>query len=128
MDNKIISSWIRQARYRANKRNIYTELSITDVQQIVEDFDGNCAYCEAKAETLDHPFPIKESAPNIPANVLPSCKKCKTDKKANDIVWLFMQGKLEKPKYLTILKSMFSRSGGDTIKKHVQTVTGIHNE
>lgn len=128
MDSKTISSWIRQARYRANKRDIYNELKIADVQEIVEDFDGKCAYCGNKAETLDHPFPIKETAPNVPANVLPSCKKCKTDKKTNDIVWLFTQGKLQQLKYLEILKSMFSKTGGDIIKAHVKLVTGIQND
>lgn len=128
MDSKTISGWIRQARYRANKRDIYNKLQISDVQKIIEDFDGECAYCGAEAETLDHPFPIRETAPNVPANVLPSCKDCKTVKKSNDIVWLFMQNKLDQPKYLEILRSMFSREGGDIIKNHVKLVTGIQDD
>ena len=128
MNNKIVSSWIRQARYRANRRNIYSNLQISDVQEIIEDFDGKCAYCDKKAEILDHPFPITDTSPNVPANVLPSCKKCKTNKKTNDIVWFFTQGKLQQPKYLAILKSMFSREGGDIIKNHVKLITGIQDE
>lgn len=125
MDNKIVSSWVRQARYRANKRNIYSELDIAAVQEIISDWNYSCAYCGADAETLDHPFPLSDTAPNVPANVLPSCKKCKSDKKSNDLVWMFTSGNIEQLKYLEILKAMLSRKGADSVKQHVKLVTGI---
>jgi len=125
MDNKIISNWIRQARYRAKRANIYSELEIEDVQIIVEHFSSRCAYCGVKAETLDHPFPLKSSAPNVPANVLPSCKKCKQAKKNNDIVWLFSSGFLKRPKYLELLAFMFEQGGGEHIKQYVRLATGM---
>lgn len=135
MDSKIISSWIRQARYRANKRDIYSDLQIADVQEIVDEFGGNCAYCNkakecwgSTADTLDHPFPLSETTPNIPANVLPVCKNMKSIKKNNDLAWLFITGVIQQDTYLEALKAMLQRRGGDTMKQHIKTITGIQDE
>lgn len=135
MDSKTISSWIRQARYRANKRNIYSDLEISDVQEIINEFDGKCAYCDptkdcwgTEADTLDHPFPLSDNTPNVPANVLPCCKMVKHAKKNNDLAWLFMTGAIQQDTYLKALKSMLQRRGGDTVKKHLKTITGIQDE
>lgn len=135
MDNKTISGWIRQARYRANKRDIYSDLQIADVKEITEEFEGRCAYCDrskecwgTSADTLDHPFPLSESTPNIPANVLPICKNMKTTKKNNDLAWLFITGVIEQDTYLEALKSMLRKRGGDRMKQHIKTITGIQDE
>jgi len=135
MNKKTISSWIRQARYRANKRNIYSDLQISDVQEIVESFDGRCAYCgkttncqKSEADTLDHPFPLSDDTPNIPANVLPICKKMRGIKKNHDLAWLFATGAIERDTYLRLVKFILSRRGGDTMKKHIKTITGIQDE
>jgi 5-methylcytosine-specific restriction endonuclease McrA len=125
MERAAISSWIRQARYRAKRQDIYSDLEIADVEEIVEHYKNNCAYCGNTAETLDHPFPLKTTAPNVPANVLLSCKTCKTLKKNNDLVWMFSSGHLKQENYLELLQQMFGRKGGDTIKEHVRQVTGI---
>ena len=135
MDNKTISSWIRQARYRANKRDIYSDLQIADVQEIVSEYKNCCAYCDeskkcwgAEADTLDHPFLLSETTPNVPANVLPVCKHIKTTKKNNDLAWLFITGAIEQDTYLTALKSMLQKRGGDRMKQHIKTITGIQDE
>lgn len=135
MDSKTISSWIRQARYRANKRDIYSDLQISDVQEIVEDFGGICAYCDeskdcwgSQADTLDHPFPLSDKTPNVPANVLPVCKGMKNVKKNNDLAWLFMTGAIKQDTYLKALKAMLNRRGGDLMKQHIKTITGIQDE
>jgi len=125
MERSTISSWIRQARYRAKRQDIYSDLEISDVEEIIESYEDKCAYCGDEAETLDHPFPLKPTAPNVPANILPSCKDCKAHKKNNDLVWMFSSGTLEQVKYLELLQQMFSRKGGDTIKEHVRKVTGL---
>lgn len=125
MERATISSWIRQARYRAKRQDIYSDLEISDVEDIVECHEGQCAYCGEDAETLDHPFPLKPTAPNVPANILTSCKECKSLKKNNDLVWMFSSGHLDQEKYLALLQEMFDRKGGDTIKEHVRKVTGL---
>ena len=56
MHNKVVSSWIRQARYRAKRQNIHSELEINDIINIISEHDGKCAYCTNKHDTLDHPF------------------------------------------------------------------------
>jgi hypothetical protein len=128
MERATISSWIRQSRYRAKRQDIYSDLEISDVEEIIECYKNQCAYCGSAAETLDHPFPLKIVAPNIPANILPSCKDCKNIKKNNDLVWMFSSGKLEQESYLALLQQLFDRRGGDIIKGHVRKVTGIIGE
>src|SRR5262245_35451012 len=89
IDNRSISSWVRQARYRAKKHDIYSDLEVADVHDIITSADGKCAYCGQDAETLDCPFPLKDNGPHVPANCVPCCRTCKNTKSNNDIVWLF---------------------------------------
>src|SRR5260221_9296146 len=96
--NKSISSWVRQARYRAKKHNIYSDLEVSDVQEIVLVANHKCAYCTVEADTLDCPFPLKSGGPHTPANVVPCCRQCKTAKNNNDIVWLFSSGYITQEK------------------------------
>lgn len=125
MDNKIISNWIRQARYRAKTHELSSDLEMDDVHTIITHFDDKCVYCSKKAETLDHPFPLRTSAPNIPANILPICRECKGAKKNHDIVWMYTQGYLEQQNYLCILQFMLEQRGKEAIKDYVRRATGI---
>lgn len=124
MNNKTISSWIRQARHRAKKHNIYSDLEIDDIIQIITQ-DNKCAYCQNNdPNTLDHPFPIKDHAPNIPANVVQVCKECKNTKKNNDLIWMFSSGIITESRYLELLSQLFSRRGGETMKNYVRQLSG----
>jgi len=123
---KIISSWVRQARYRAKNNDIYTDLEVKDVKEIIEYFNEKCAYCGQEATCLDHPFPLKSSAPNVPANTVPCCKSCRDKKKTKDIVWMFSEGLICQDRYLLIIKQLLSLRGGDIIKKFFQMATGIY--
>lgn len=125
MTPKIISSWVRQARYRAKNNDIYTDLETEDVQKIIEHFDRKCVYCGEEATCLDHPFPLKISAPNVPANTVPCCRSCRDEKKTNDIVWMFSEGLMCQDRYLATVKYLLSLRGGDRIKKFFQMATGI---
>ncbi len=92
VDNKIISSWVRQARYRAKRYNLHSDLEISDIHEILQHYNDLCAYCTQYADTLDHAFPLREGVPNVPANVLPCCKNCKESKKNDDLVQYYGQG------------------------------------
>jgi hypothetical protein len=125
IDNKSVSSWVRQARYRAKKHDIYSDLEVTDVQLIIKEADGKCAYCGQDAVALDCPFPLKDKGPHVPANVVPCCRDCKSVKGSNDIVWLFSQGHIGRNRYLALIEELFKRRGGDQIKEHVRRATGL---
>ena len=128
MDNKIISNWIRQARYRAKTNALLSDLEMEDVQSIITAYAGLCAYCGAVAETFDHPFPLRTNAPNVPANVLPICKRCKTVKKNHDVVWMYNNNHLTQPEYLKIMQFILDQRGGGAIKDHVRRATGMLDE
>jgi hypothetical protein len=125
MDNKSISSWVRQARYRAKKYSIYSDLKMEDVWDIIQIHDSRCAYCTGPMETLDHPFPLKDSAPNIPANVLPTCKECKKKKKNNDLPWLFSQKIISKERYIRIVDMMLKARKKTVMKEHIKMIIGM---
>jgi 5-methylcytosine-specific restriction endonuclease McrA len=125
LNNKSISGWVRQARHRAKKHNIFSDLEIADVLEILEAADNQCAYCQALADTLDSPFPLKDGGPHVPANVVPCCKKCKMTKGTNDVVWLYTNGRLAEAKYLSLIQELLRRRGGERIKDHVRRATGL---
>lgn len=128
MENKIISNWIRQARYRAKINNLFSDLEMDDVHSIITLYDNMCAYCSSVAETLDHPFPLRDNAPNVPANVLPICKSCKSIKKSHDIVWMYNNKFMTQDAYLRVVQSLVEQRGGDIIKKHIRQATGMIDE
>lgn len=127
MDKQAISNWVRQARHRAKRYNIYSELQIDDIEVIIGDSNG-CAYCHAAMNTLDHPFPLKDTAPNVAANVLPICKACKSRKKTHDLVWLFNNGYISQEKYASLLQQMLVRPGGGELREYVRKIIGIVDE
>lgn len=125
IDNKTISSWVRQARYRAKKHNIHSSLEVADVHEILKMCEEKCCYCGKDGQTLDCPFPLRNGGPNVPANVVVCCKSCKISKNNNDVVWMFSSGLLTEVQYMAILQELFKRNGGDKIKEHVRLATGM---
>lgn len=125
IDNKVISSWVRQARYRARKNSIRSDLDVSDIQTIINASNGCCRYCGKDGETLDCPFPLKTGGPNVPANVVPCCKECKIAKNNNDVVWMFSTGLLTEAQYVKILEELFQRRGHEIIREHVRRATGM---
>jgi hypothetical protein len=125
IDNKTVSSWVRQARYRAKKHNIYSDLEVADVLAIIQESRGCCAYCGQEADVLDCPFPLHGGGPHVPANVVPCCKACKGIKNNNDLVWLFSGGHMARERYLNLIQALFQRRGGKLIKEHIRKATGL---
>lgn len=132
MDNKSISNWIRQARYRANKKDIHSDLEIQDIITTIGQFDGNCAFCDQskscwgnKAETLTHAFNLTEDSPNVPANVIPVCKKIKTENRGGDVASLLSAGIIIKATYLRIVEVLLPKRGGETIKQYIKSIMGF---
>lgn len=124
MERSAISNWIRQARHRAKHHDIYSELVLADVEEIVDHYQA-CAYCGGKVETLDHAFPLRDMAPNVAANVLPSCKECKRAKRNNNIVWMYNNNSISKKQYISILEDLLQRPGATILREHVKAVTGL---
>jgi 5-methylcytosine-specific restriction endonuclease McrA len=124
MNNKI-SSWVRQSRHRAKKHEVYNDLGIDEICELFKEFNGLCAYCGSNADTMDHSFPLSGKAPNVLANVLPICHKCKTIKGSIDLVAFFNNGHIDETKFLELLRGMLLRAGGDILKDHVKGITGI---
>lgn len=126
MDTKIISNWVRQARFRAKRHDIYSNISMSDVMTMIESINSLCSYCRIEpAISLDHPFPLKDNAPNVIANVVTCCGACKDKKKNNDLLWMYGNGLITEPNYITLLEDLFKRLHGELIRGHVRKVSGI---
>ena len=132
MDNKSISSWIRQARYRSSKKNIHSDLEIADVKETIEKFKNKCAYCDknkdcwgTEANALDHAFNLSDEAPNVQANVIPVCKKVKNENKGSDLASMMAAGLIKKATYLKIIKILLSNRGASTIKSYIKQIMGF---
>lgn len=132
MDNKSISNWIRQARYRANKKKIHSDLEIQDIQTTIEQFKGKCAYCDPsktcwgkQADTLAHAFNLTDDSPNVPANVIPVCKSMKTNNRGDDVASLLSAGTILKSTYLNIVEILLPKRGGNTIKQYIKSIMGF---
>jgi len=127
INNKTISNWVRQTRHRAKKNNTYSDLNVSDIQDILQ-LANYCAYCEKEAETIDCPFPLKDGCPNVPANTVLCCRSCKSKKNNNDIIWMYINGYVEYSTYLKLIRELCSRRGGDIIKTHIKTIVGLADD
>jgi len=73
----------RQHTY-SRKRNcepIKPEIQI----QVLTEFDGRCAYCNASATTFDHIIPITKGGNSEIQNIVPACASCNSSKKNKNV-------------------------------------------
>lgn len=124
MDSKAVSSWARQSRYRAKLHGVLNDITIEQLTENLNDFEGKCAYCRKLAETFDHVFPIKNLAPNVQANILPICKKCKKNKKNVNIIDMYNSKLISEPVYISVIKYIFTKKHGTLVKEYFKKFTG----
>lgn len=117
---KRISGWLRQARYRARRAQVIDEACYQDVLDIYEQYEYKCAYCGNQADSPDHPFPIKNNAPCIAANVVPCCSVCKQKKHTRDLIEFYRDGHISKQDMHKLLKDMTNRKGGDELRTYLK--------
>lgn len=127
-DVKALSSWVRQLRHRAKKHNLFNDLSILEIQDVINQYDGKCSLCDKNYDILDMAFPLREGAPNIQANVIPLCYECKDLKKNEDILFMVSNGLITKDKFTLLLKKCFNNNHGDRLAAYVRILSGNTDE
>ena len=61
---------------------------------ILEQCDGCCVYCGAKAQTFDHVLPTSSGGETLPGNIVPACLSCNSSKKDSEVwEWLAKTGR-----------------------------------
>jgi hypothetical protein len=125
---KRISGWLRQSRYRGRKSGVDVDISFQDVVDIYEESEYRCIYCGEMADSPDHPFPIKEHGPCVPANVVPCCNCCRNKKKNRNLIQFYKDGCIAQPQWHALMKKMVKRKGGDKLREYLRTTYGIGNE
>lgn len=115
-----ISGWLRQSRYRARKSNVDVDVNYDDVIEIYEAANYQCAYCDAPAGSPDHPFPIKDRGPCVPANIVPCCDSCRIKKKNRGLIKFYQDKFIDKERLNQIVKTMLSRKGNSETKQYLK--------
>jgi len=74
---------------RENRHGEGASISAEKWQMIKAEYEAECAYCGASADTLhrDHVFPVSKGGNGTVANVVPACPSCnyaKSDKRVSD--------------------------------------------
>lgn len=122
MTNTEVSNWLRQVKHRAKRRNIYNNLELKDLKEILESYDNTCAYCgENESTRFDIPFPgimITQS------NVLPICDRCKSVKRRNDMIWMLSENIIDRDVFMRNVSKMMSLKGGDLLKQYINKLFG----
>ncbi|HET9413811.1 MAG TPA: HNH endonuclease, partial [Pseudolabrys sp.] len=83
---------VRMQRRQARKMNAPGRgVTAAEWLAIVESFDHRCAYCLARAETIemDHVIALARGGAHEPENVVPACTACNSSKKARPVIQCF---------------------------------------
>lgn len=74
---------MRKARRDMRRRNM-VRVPVYLKEDLVEQFDGECAYCNRPATTMDHFHPISKGGKTTVGNILPCCSTCNSSKGKSD--------------------------------------------
>lgn len=71
-----------QRRRKARKLGANPDLTIEQWEQILEEFDHACAYCQARGVPLEqeHMTPLIRGGRHTAANIVPACRSCNARK------------------------------------------------
>jgi 5-methylcytosine-specific restriction endonuclease McrA len=83
-----------QRLFMPRSRQIISLSALREQYQILEQFGGRCAYCQAaQATTWDHVIPASQGGKMNLENLVPACNLCNSEKRDQDVlVWLASRG------------------------------------
>lgn len=120
-----LSGWVRQSRHRAKRHNVLNTLTMKEAADVVRFYADLCAYCNQRADTMDHAIPLGDGGPNVQANVLTCCRRCKFLKRNHSIAWMYQHNLLSEQLYVSLVGNMLGRSGGGAIKQVLRRESGM---
>jgi len=86
----------RRQHAHGRKRGV-SPIPLEGQEIILEEFRGECAYCDSEATTWDHVVPITENGRTTPGNIVPACVGCNSSKKHREVFsWLESTGRVPK--------------------------------
>ncbi len=101
--------------YLSNKKGLQASLTVSEWEDVLDDFENKCAYCGAETELLqEHFIPVSKGGGYIRGNIVPACKPCnsrKRDKDPRD--WLPREKYEQIARYLNRFRSSYDRANPD---------------
>jgi 5-methylcytosine-specific restriction endonuclease McrA len=93
------SESFRMARrqHAASRKRGLSPIPVDAQVMILEDFGGQCAYCNSKASSWDHVVPVSRGGLTEPYNIVPACFSCNSSKGSKN-VWDWLRDTGRKPK------------------------------
>ncbi len=84
-EDKIKNFRKAKEKRRARQHAVLCTLTRQDWLNLIELYEGCCAYCGKKCDniTQDHVIPISKGGPHTKQNVVPACQKCNRTKGVN---------------------------------------------
>ena len=73
----------RKQHAKARKRGV-APIPVSAQQDLMERFDGRCAYCPAIATSWDHIHPVSKAGRTSQGNIVPCCMSCNSSKRNMD--------------------------------------------
>lgn len=77
---------IIHTKRRTALRNLPSDLTPTEWQEIKDSYDNKCVYCGKPASTLDHLVPVNKGGGNTKENAVPACRSCNSSKQDKSLL------------------------------------------
>lgn len=97
---------IRAQKYRASKKQIYSDFTKSQWEQCKKHFNNSCAYCGKQSQLhQEHFVPLSKGGTYTKNNIIPACKECNSSKCNKTFeIWYKNQPYYNKEKELKILE------------------------
>lgn len=124
MENSDISAWVRQLRHRGLKQGYTVTVTVDELRDVVDHYNGCCTICDAEAVTFDTIF-FRSIVPVSQANVYPVCMKCKDLYCQSELPDVYFSDAIDKERYVNIIKYALTLNGGETIRLTMRKTLGL---
>lgn len=96
-------------RRRMRKRGVPVSFTAEDWEQVLEFFEGRCAYCGEPGELeRDHFLPLILGGGYVRGNIIPSCRSCNATKSSKHPRLFVEEGRLKQPYRQLLVKLCYA--------------------
>lgn len=83
-ESRLETTRIWKANWRAERYGAKSTLTVKEWLEILNSYEGKCAYCSDTFSGIDHVTPFSRGGENTKENVVPTCSSCNHKKRHFD--------------------------------------------